>query len=75
MPELKFKGDKPYSGTITLTKDKKVIIEKLVSKNKKWCAIKEANEKMQNYLGINENYSFTSKIFICFQNLFTHFSK
>ncbi len=42
---LKFKGDKPYSGTITLTKDKKVIIEKLVSKNKKWCAIKEANEK------------------------------
>ena len=42
---LKFKGDKPYSGTITLTKDKKVIIEKLVSKNKKWCAIKEAGEK------------------------------
>ena len=42
---LKFKGDKPYSGTITLTKDKKVIIEKLVSKNKKWCAIKEEGEK------------------------------
>lgn len=42
---LNFKGDKPYSGTITLTKNKKVIIEKLVSKNKKWCAIKEEGEK------------------------------
>ena len=38
---LNFKGDKPSSGTITLTKERKVRVEKLVSKNKKYCAIKE----------------------------------
>ena len=43
--ELKFKGDKPSSGTITLTKDKKVVVQNLVSKNKKWCAKKDGNTK------------------------------
>ena len=43
--ELKFKGDKPSSGTITLTKDKRVIVQNLVSKNGKWCAKKDANSK------------------------------
>ena len=43
--ELKFKGDKPSSGTITLTKDKKVVVQNLVSKNKKWCAKKDENTK------------------------------
>ena len=42
---LNFKGDRPFSGTITLTKDKKVIISDLISKNKKWCVKKEENEK------------------------------
>ena len=43
--ELKFKGEKPSSGTITLTKDKKVVVQNLVSKNKKWCAKKDGNTK------------------------------
>ena len=42
---LKFKGEAPYQGTITLTKDKKVIISDLISKNKKWCVKKDVNEK------------------------------
>ncbi len=42
---LKFKGDKPSSGSLTLLENKNVIVEKLVSKNKKWCAIKNENEK------------------------------
>ena len=42
---INFKGDRPNSGRITLTQNKKIIVEKLVSKNKKWCAIKEENEK------------------------------
>ena len=39
---LNFKGDKPRSGSIILNKDKKVKVEKLVSKlkNGKYCAIK-----------------------------------
>ena len=41
--ELKVKGDKPSSGTITLTQNKRIIINDLVSKNKKWCAKKELN--------------------------------
>ncbi len=41
---LNFKGDIPYSGSITLTNDKKIIIDNLISKNKKWCAIKEEKE-------------------------------
>ena len=42
---LNFKGDKPLKGSIIFTEDKKVIINNLVSKNQKWCAIKDANEK------------------------------
>ena len=41
--ELKVKGDKPSSGTITLTQNKRIIINDLVSKNKKWCAKKALN--------------------------------
>ena len=37
---LNFKGDKPSAGTITLTLNKKVIVDQLVSKNEKWCAKK-----------------------------------
>ena len=39
--ELKFKGDKPFSGSITLNEERKTKVEELVSKNKKWCASKE----------------------------------
>ena len=42
---LNFKGDKPFSGKITLTEDKKIIITDLISNDKKWCAKKDANEK------------------------------
>ena len=42
---LDFKGDKPSSGKIILTQNKKVIVTNLISKNKKWCAKKEENEK------------------------------
>ena len=42
--ELKFKGDKAYSGTITINEKGKIIVENLVSKNKKWCAVKEEGE-------------------------------
>ena len=42
--ELKFKGDKPSSGTLILTKEIKVSVNDLVSKNKKWCAQKEEGE-------------------------------
>ncbi len=41
--ELVFKGDKPFSGTITITEEGKIVVENLVSKNKKWCALKEQN--------------------------------
>ena len=43
--ELKFKGDKPSAGTITLTKNQRVIVSDLVSKNGKWCAQKEKDSK------------------------------
>ena len=43
--ELKFKGDKPSAGTITLTKNQRVIVSDLVSKNGKWCAKKEEDSK------------------------------
>lgn len=43
--ELKFKGDKPSAGTITLTKNQRVIVSDLVSKNGKWCAKKEKDSK------------------------------
>ena len=43
--ELNIKGDKQYSGSITFTENKKIVVNNLVSKNKKWCAIKEEEEK------------------------------
>ena len=44
---LNFKGDKPRSGSITMTKNKKFIIDNLVSKmrNGKYCAVKELDEQ------------------------------
>ena len=41
---LQFKGDKPYSGSITLTTNKKIIINNLISKNQMWCAKKTENQ-------------------------------
>ena len=41
--ELVFKGDKANSGTITVNQEGKIVVENLVSKNKKWCAVKQAN--------------------------------
>ena len=58
---LNFKGDRPFSGTITLTKDKKVIISDLISKNKKWCVKKEATEK-QARVGRRTDPEFNCKI-------------
>ena len=45
--ELKFSGDKPLSGSITLTQNKKTIITELVSKNGKWCAVKTQTGKVK----------------------------
>ena len=44
---LNFKGDKPRSGTLTMTKNKKFIVDKLMSKmhNGKYCAIKNLDEQ------------------------------
>ena len=44
---LNFKGDKPRSGSITMTKNKKFIVDKLMSKmhNGKYCAIKNLGEQ------------------------------
>ena len=44
---LKFNGAKPKSGTITITENKKIVINELVSHNGKWCAIKEADSELR----------------------------
>ena len=43
-PTLTFKGDKPYSGKIVQEKGKTTLA--LISKNKKWCAIKKTGERI-----------------------------
>ena len=43
-PTLTFKGDKPYSGKIVQEKGKTTLA--LISKNKKWCAIKNTGERI-----------------------------
>ena len=43
-PTLTFKGDKPYSGVIKQIKGKTTLA--LISKNKKWCAIKNTGERI-----------------------------
>lgn len=43
--ELLFKGDKPYSGEITVNESVKISVSDLISKNRKWCAVKDEDDK------------------------------
>lgn len=41
---IKVDGDLPFSGSIYMNENEEIIVDKLISNNKRWCAIKTSSE-------------------------------